>query len=106
MVKSISLKNVGHSEGKCYLIKFIPVKLNSLLLDLYNLKDIYDKRLWSIQQYIRNAEFQHFSNVIYFIRYLDHFLLGFISSKSFSVYFNKLVFNFVSLRFIMFVIIS
>lgn len=66
-----------------------------MLSNLHTMKCIHNKKFCVIQSYIKNFHFKQFSNYVYFIRYVDYFLLGFISSKNFCFYFNKLVSSYI-----------
>jgi len=82
---------------KTILNFYLPIKINYFLKYSSNLKSIHSSKNLSVKKYYLSnlPQFFIFDKNLNYLRYIDHFLIGFIGSKVFSLFFYNKLLNFV-----------
>lgn len=77
------------------LSSYLPIKLKKFLSLKSSIKVIYRKKFIKLKTFSSSNLFFTFVNFISYLRYVDNFLIGFISSKKFSSYFQSKIYTFI-----------
>ena len=85
------------SDYDFVLNSYLPIKIKYFLKDNFNLKSIHSsKNLYFKKYYLSKiSQFFIFNKNVNYLRYIDHFLIGFIGSKVFSLFFYNKILNFI-----------
>lgn len=76
---------------------YLPIRMKKFLVNEPNLKSISSSKILRLKQHCLSSfpEFRIFDKSLNYVRYIDHILIGFVSSKTFSLFFYKKILNFV-----------